>query len=158
VGPRRTIVSGALLAAAAACSATPPAEPPPPTRTVAAPPPVAPEPELTVTEHGVGITELRPGAGRGAVAGDTLEVHYVGRLEDGTEFESSRKRGTPYRFELGAEIVIPGWDEGLVGIRVGEIRRLIVPPSMGYGPRGSGEVPPDAMLEFDIELLSLERR
>ena len=115
----------------------------------------AEEPEMRLTEHGVGVIELRPGSGPEAVAGDRLEVHYVGRLEDGTEFDSSRKRDASFTFELGEGRVIDGWEEGLAGMRAGAIRRLIVPPSMGYGSRGAGAVPPDAILEFDVELLSI---
>ena len=110
---------------------------------------------MRLTEHGVGVIELRPGSGPEAVAGDRLEVHYVGRLEDGTEFDSSRKRDASFTFELGEGRVIDGWEEGLAGMRAGAIRRLIVPPSMGYGSRGAGAVPPDAILEFDVELLSI---
>jgi FKBP-type peptidyl-prolyl cis-trans isomerase len=114
-----------------------------------------PEPEMTLTEHGVGVIELRAGSGPAAAAGDSLEVHYVGRLDSGKEFDSSRARNASFTFELGGGRVIDGWEEGLAGMRVGEIRRLIIPPSMGYGARGVGAVPPNAILEFDMELLSL---
>jgi len=115
------------------------------------------ESDMEFTEGGVGIQELRVGKGVEAKPGMRLRVHYVGRLADGTEFDSSRERGESFAFELGDGIVLKGWDEGLAGMRVGGIRRLIVPSTLGYGKRGDPpKIPPNAVLEFDVELLEAE--
>ena len=109
-----------------------------------------------VSETGLGIEDLVLGHGAEAAVGSTLVVHYVGTLEDGTRFDSSRERGLPFELELGAERVIPAWEEGLVGMRVGGLRRLVVPPHLAYGARGQPpSIPPDAILEFVIELLDV---
>ena len=102
------------------------------------------------------IEDLRIGGGPAATGpGQFVTVHYTGWLSDGTEFDSSRG-GEPFAFPLGVGYVIPGWDEGLVGMRVGGRRRLTVPPGLGYGARGAGAlVPPDATLTFDVELLDI---
>jgi peptidylprolyl isomerase len=97
-------------------------------------------------------------AGTGAVAkkGDEIRVHYTGKLEDGRVFDSSLKRGVPFDFPLGAGRVIPGWDEGVIGMKVGGKRTLTIPPDKAYGERGAGGViPPNATLTFDIELLAI---
>jgi FKBP-type peptidyl-prolyl cis-trans isomerase len=112
--------------------------------------------ELELTEGGVSVEDLKPGHGAEARLGQRLTVHYVGRLENGTEFDSSRTRGTPFTFELGSGRVIAGWEEGIAGMRVGGLRRLIIPPHMAYGERGRGEIPPNAILEFDVELIDVE--
>lgn len=98
--------------------------------------------------------DLQVGEGVAAVAGDFLTVHYTGRLADGRVFDSSYDRNEPYTFRLGARAVIPGWDQGLVGMRVGGMRRLTIPPALAYGSQGSGPIPPNATLQFDIELLA----
>ena len=85
-----------------------------------------------------------------------VSVHYTGRLEDGTVFDSSSER-TPIRFRLGAREVIRGWDEGVVSMAVGQRRQLVVPPALGYGPRGAPPaIPPNALLHFDVELVHVE--
>jgi rhodanese-related sulfurtransferase len=85
-------------------------------------------------------------------------VHYTGWLEDGTKFDSSRDRNRPFEVTLGAGQVIPGWERGIEGMRVGGVRELIIPPELGYGSRGAGGViPPDATLRFEIELLEVQR-
>jgi FKBP-type peptidyl-prolyl cis-trans isomerase FkpA len=99
------------------------------------------------------ITE---GTGEVAKAGDTVEVHYTGTLRDGSTFDSSRDRGTPFSFPLGAGMVIKGWDQGVAGMRVGEKAKLTIPPSLGYGERGYPPViPANATLVFEVELLSI---
>lgn len=99
---------------------------------------------------------LRPGSGEGAKAGNTVTVHYTGTLENGQKFDSSLDRGEPFSFKLGAGTVIRGWDAGLVGMKVGEKRRLTVPPELGYGSRGvPGVIPPNATLIFEVELLGI---
>ena len=102
-------------------------------------------------------TDIKVGSGPEAKRGDTVKTHYVGTLADGKEFDSSRKHGRPFSFTLGQGRVIRGWDEGIVGMRAGGVRRLKVPPSMGYGARGMPPViPPRATLVFEIELLEIE--
>ncbi|HWK74171.1 MAG TPA: FKBP-type peptidyl-prolyl cis-trans isomerase [Povalibacter sp.] len=106
------------------------------------------------------------GTGEPIVAGEIAVVHYTGWLYDptapddqGRKFDSSRDRGQPFRFAVGAGSVIQGWDQGVVGMQVGGRRLLIVPSSLGYGPQGAGGViPPNAPLLFDIELLAIDKK
>merc|ERR1712079_389802 len=92
-----------------------------------------------------------------AMNGDMLEMHYTGTLEDGKKFDSSYDRSEPFKFQIGVGQVIKGWEEGVLGMCIGEKRRLIVPPELGYGDQGAGEViPGGATLYFDIELLETE--
>ena len=103
------------------------------------------------------IEDLRPGTGAEAKAGHKVSVHYVGTLTDGKKFDSSRDRGKPFEFSLGAGQVIKGWDQGVAGMKVGGLRKLTIPPSLGYGARGAGGViPPNATLMFDVELLGVK--
>jgi FKBP-type peptidyl-prolyl cis-trans isomerase len=103
----------------------------------------------------VTITDLVVGTGAQAVVGDTLSVNYTGWLADGTQFDSSYGK-QPFVFVLGAGKVIKGWDQGLVGMKIGGQRRLIVPPSLGYGASGYPPViPGNATLKFEVELLSI---
>ncbi|XP_065343786.1 peptidyl-prolyl cis-trans isomerase FKBP2 [Cloeon dipterum] len=91
--------------------------------------------------------------------GDFLHMHYTGKLEDGTEFDSSIPRNQPFTFTLGSGQVIKGWDQGLLGMCEGEKRKLVIPSDLGYGDRGSPpKIPPGATLIFDVELLKLERK
>jgi len=108
-------------------------------------------------EPTVAIDELSVGTGEAAGAGDRVQVHYVGTLADGSVFDSSRKRGQPFNFVLGGGQVIKGWDRGVLGMKVGGHRKLTIPPSLGYGPRGQPPaIPPDSTLVFDIELLAID--
>jgi FKBP-type peptidyl-prolyl cis-trans isomerase len=110
--------------------------------------------ELITTSSGLQYQDLVVGEGETANVGDAVSVHYTGWLEDGTKFDSSLDRGTPFEFLLGAGEVITGWDEGVVGMRVGGLRKLIIPPELGYGASGAGGViPPNATLIFEVELL-----
>jgi len=110
----------------------------------------------TTTATGLVIEDLGVGAGDAAAAGRSVTVHYTGWLADGTKFDSSRDRGEPFVFPLGARHVIAGWDEGVQGMRVGGVRRLTIPPALGYGARGAGGViPPHATLVFEVELLGV---
>ncbi|MEH2146705.1 FKBP-type peptidyl-prolyl cis-trans isomerase [Nostoc sp.] len=109
------------------------------------------------TPSGLKYVELKEGTGATPKPGQTVEVHYVGTLEDGTQFDSSRDRGQPFSFKIGIGQVIKGWDEGVSTIKVGGRRQLIIPPELGYGARGAGGViPPNATLLFDVELLGVK--
>ena len=95
------------------------------------------------------------GAGETPVPGDEIVVHYKGLLSDGTEFDSSHSRGKPFIFVVGQGRVIPGWDEALLKMQVGEKRTLIIPPNLGYGERGAGTIPPNSTLIFEVELINI---
>lgn len=107
------------------------------------------------TKSGLQYEILQPGSGAEAHSGHTVTVHYTGWLENGTKFDSSVDRGRPFEFELGQGQVIPGWDEGVKGMRVGEKRKLIIPANLAYGPSGRGKIPPNSTLIFDVELLGV---
>ncbi|MBD2515295.1 FKBP-type peptidyl-prolyl cis-trans isomerase [Nostoc sp. FACHB-973] len=112
---------------------------------------------VVTTPSGLKYVELTEGTGATPERGQTVEVHYVGTLEDGTQFDSSRDRGQPFKFKIGLGQVIKGWDEGLSTMKVGSRRQLIIPPELGYGSRGAGGViPPNATLLFDVELLGVK--
>ena len=114
----------------------------------------APTGGANVTE--LKIEELKVGNGAEAKAGQPVSVHYTGWLTDGKKFDSSLDRGQPFKFQLGAGQVIPGWDKGVAGMKVGGKRKLTIPPAMGYGERGAGGViPPNATLVFEVELLGV---
>lgn len=102
------------------------------------------------------IEDLKVGTGAEAVAGKKITVNYTGTLTDGTKFDSSLNPGrTPFEFNLGAGQVIEGWDKGFAGMKVGGKRRLTIPSSMGYGPQGTGPIPGNATLIFEVELLEV---
>lgn len=103
------------------------------------------------------IDDLKAGRGPAARPGQRITVHYSGWLEDGTRFDSSHERGKPFSFRLGAAEVILGWDDGLVGMQVGGLRRLRVPPKLAYGRRGRPGIPRNATLQFEVELLAIEQ-
>jgi FKBP-type peptidyl-prolyl cis-trans isomerase len=112
---------------------------------------------VVTTPSGLKYVELKEGTGATPQPGQTVEVHYVGTLEDGTQFDSSRDRGQPFSFKIGIGQVIKGWDEGVSTIKVGGRRKLIIPSELGYGARGAGGViPPNATLLFDVELLGVK--
>ena len=112
-------------------------------------------PDTTLTASGLSITELEVGDGAVAGPGQTVVVNYRGTLENGKEFDSSYGRG-PFNFPLGAGRVIKGWDEGVAGMKVGGKRILTIPPELGYGSRGAGNViPANATLIFEVELLKV---
>jgi FKBP-type peptidyl-prolyl cis-trans isomerase FkpA len=134
-------VAGVQRAVAAAGNAAP-------TKTTGAP---------SVTKSGLKYFELKVGTGVEAQAGKRVKVHYTGWLTDGKKFDSSVDRGEPLQFALGAGMVIKGWDEGVVGMKVGGKRQLHIAPELGYGARGAGGViPPNATLIFDVELVAVE--
>ncbi len=102
------------------------------------------------------IENLREGTGAEAAAGKTVTVHYVGTLTNGSKFDSSRDRGEGFTFKLGAGQVIAGWDQGVAGMKVGEVRKLTIPSHLAYGDRGFPPViPPKSTLVFEVELLSV---
>ena len=110
----------------------------------------------TTTASGLVIEDLTVGSGDLAAAGLHVTVHYTGWLTDGTKFDSSKDRNDPFVFPLGGRRVIAGWDEGVQGMRVGGVRKLTIPPALGYGARGAGGViPPNATLVFEVELLGV---
>ena len=114
--------------------------------------------DTRVTASGLKITELNLGDGAEAAAGQTVVVHYRGTLENGKQFDASYDRVTPFSFPLGAGRVIKGWDEGVVGMKVGGKRKLVIPPDLAYGSRGAGGViPPNATLTFEVELLDVQK-
>jgi peptidylprolyl isomerase len=109
-----------------------------------------------VTSSGLHYVDLRVGEGDAAASGKILEVHYVGWLGDGTRFDSTRDRDRPLTFRLGAGDALKGWDEGLVGMKVGGRRKLVIPPGLGFGKQGVGSVvPPNAVLYYEFELLGV---
>jgi len=114
--------------------------------------------DFGIKETGTGLKYqvIKAGTGASPKAGQTVVVHYTGTLEDGSKFDSSRDRNSPFSFKLGAGQVIKGWDEGLALMRVGDRYNLIIPSALGYGDRGAaGVIPPKATLIFDVELLSI---
>lgn len=115
---------------------------------------------ITATDSAKIVTEdLKVGTGTEVVAdkNQDLKVHYVGKLTDGKQFDSSRDRGpkggTPFEFKRGTGMVIKGWDEGLVGMKVGGLRKLTIPAEKGYGAQDMGAIPPNSTLVFEVELL-----
>ena len=150
----RTLLLGVLVAATG-CGPTPPAAPIP-DGTFAS----GLEVDLSSmerTETGLYIETLREGTGDVAEAGDQVVVHYEGWLPDGTLIDSSRARHEPLELPLGMDVVIDAWDQGIAGMRVGELRRIVAPPELAYGAGGSpGVVPPDTPLVFEIELLGIK--
>ena len=110
------------------------------------------------TPSGLAYVDLVPGSGASPVSGKQVKVHYTGWLENGTKFDSSVDRSEPFVFPIGAGQVIPGWDEGVMTMKVGGKRKLIVPPQLGYGAAGAGGViPPNATLIFEVELLDVQK-
>ena len=116
---------------------------------------------MPTTESGLQFEDLTVGDGPEAGYGQAVRVHYTGWLYEngaaGAKFDSSLDRQDPFEFLLGGGMVIPGWDEGLMGMKVGGTRRLIIPPTLAYGERGAGGViPPNATLQFDVQLLAVD--
>lgn len=114
------------------------------------------ESDYTVTESGLKYYDIVEGTGEAAAVGQTVSVQYTGWLEDGTQFDSSLTSGTPFSFTLGQNSVIAGWEEGLLGMKVGGKRQLVIPASLGYGESGAGSIPANATLIFEVELVSID--
>ena len=111
--------------------------------------------DITTLPSGLQYRVIKKGKGTSPSAKDRVQVHYTGKLLNGTVFDSSRKRGTPATF--GVNQVISGWTEALQKMREGDQWELFIPPNLGYGPRGQGQIPPNALLVFDVELLKVEK-
>jgi len=110
------------------------------------------------TDSGLKYTDVKVGSGASPVKGKQVKVHYTGTLENGKKFDSSVDRKEPFAFTIGVGQVIAGWDEGVMGMKVGGKRKLVIPSKLGYGERGAGGViPPNATLLFDVELLDVAK-
>ena len=103
------------------------------------------------------IEDLKVGTGPEAKLGDTVKVHYTGTLKNGTKFDSSYDHDKPFEFTLGAGEVIKGWDQGVVGMKVGGKRKLVIPPDLAYGKQAKGKIPPNSQLTFEIELQDISK-
>ncbi len=113
--------------------------------------------KMVTTVSGLKYVDLLEGAGSSPVKGKLVTVHYTGTLDNGKKFDSSVDRNEPFSFVIGVGQVIKGWDEGVMGMKVGGKRQLIIPANLGYGARGAGGViPPNATLHFDVELLGIK--
>jgi peptidylprolyl isomerase len=102
------------------------------------------------------IEDTQPGTGQEVKSGDTVVIHYNGTLTDGTKFDSSYDRGEPFETQIGTGQVIKGWDQGVVGMKVGGKRKLTIPPDLGYGAQGAGPIPPNSTLIFEVELVGIK--
>ena len=111
---------------------------------------------ITTTADGLQIQDLVVGTGQEVKSGDTVTVNYLGTLTNGTKFDSSYDRNQPFTTQIGVGQVIKGWDEGIVGMKVGGKRKLTVPPSLGYGSQNLGSIPPNSTLIFEVELLGIK--
>jgi len=113
--------------------------------------------EEQIMSNGLVIEDIKVGEGKEVEKYNIVTVNYTGLLEDGTKFDSSLNPGrTPFRFTVGAKQVIKGWDEGLIGMKVGGKRKLTIPPELGYGSRDNGPIPANSTLIFEIDLLGIE--
>ena len=111
----------------------------------------------SVLADGIQITNIIEGDGTEIVKHSKIQVHYTGKLQDGTKFDSSLDRGEPFTFQIGLRQVIEGWEIGLMGMKVGGKRTLVIPPELAYGDRGAGDlIPPNATLTFDVEIVDVE--
>ena len=155
---------GLMVMAVAGLMAPPVIAQQPPSKTTqsgksapAAKAPAKAEPAPVTTASGLKYWDLKLGGGAEAVKGKTVSVHYTGWLTNGKKFDSSVDRGQPFGFQIGAGRVIKGWEEGVVGMKVGGKRKLEIPPGLGYGAGGyPGAIPPNATLIFEIELLGVK--
>ncbi len=117
---------------------------------------ITPTPSINNTKK-LKITDTQLGEGEAVKTGDTVVMHYKGILDDGTEFDSSYKRNSPFITTIGIGTVIKGWDQGIPGMKVGGKRKLVIPPDLGYGENGAPpNIPPNATLTFDVELLEIK--
>ncbi len=141
-----------VLSAEPLPSAAPAASAPPRATAPNAPP--GPPPQLD--PDGLSIQDLKLGKGPALGKGQTAVVHYTGTLETGAVFDSSLTRGEPFSFAVGKRHVIEGWERGVLGMRKGGVRRVVIPPALGYGSRAMATIPANSTLIFEIELLGIE--
>ena len=113
--------------------------------------------KYTTTKSGLQYIDLKAGDGAPVNQGDSVHVHYTGWLENGKKFDSSLDRGPPFSFKIGQGSVIKGWEEGLIHMKVGSKRKLIIPPELGYGAKGAGVIPPNATLVFEVEIMGVNK-
>jgi len=154
-----TCAAAALLsiAAAALIAQDKPADKPAADKASADKPAAAPATEKkTTTSSGLVITIVEEAKNPGAMPGDIVWMHYTGKLSTGEQFDSSAGQ-KPFKFTLGKGEVIKGWDEGIVGMKVGEKRNLVIPPNLGYGPNARDKIPANSTLVFDIEMVGFAR-
>lgn len=119
------------------------------------PRPAGPPQEAVTQASGLITQVLRAGDGDAAKKGDKVSVHYVGTLQDGSKFDSSRDRDQPFSFWVGEGMVIAGWDEGVLGMKEGELKKLTVPPKLAYGTDAKPGIPASSTLVFEVELLDV---
>ncbi|MGH9854983.1 MAG: FKBP-type peptidyl-prolyl cis-trans isomerase [Blastocatellia bacterium] len=112
--------------------------------------------KAVTTPSGLKYEDIIVGTGPSPQPGQEVTVHYTGTLEDGTKFDSSLDRDKPFQFPIGMGRVIKGWDEGVMTMKVGGKRKLVIPPQLGYGARGVGPIPPNSTLVFEVELLGVK--
>jgi FKBP-type peptidyl-prolyl cis-trans isomerase len=110
---------------------------------------------LSIAAADLGIKDVKIGKGKEALRGTQVTVHYVGKLTNGQKFDSSRDRGKPFSFVLGENQVIQGWEKGILKMREGGVRKLTIPPELGYGSRATGPIPANSTLLFEVELLKV---
>ena len=111
---------------------------------------------MMTTDSGLMYEDVQEGSGESPVKGQKVTVHYTGTFPDGKKFDSSKDRGQPFTFTIGMGQVIKGWDEGVATMKPGGQRTLVIPPALGYGPRGiPGAIPPNSTLHFEVELISI---
>lgn len=110
---------------------------------------------VETSDNQINMETIQTGTGPEAKAGDKVTVHYAGTLTDGTKFDSSYDRGTPFTFTLGAGQVIAGWDQGVAGMKVGERRKLTIPPTLAYGDQAIGSIPANSTLIFEVEMIKI---
>lgn len=110
------------------------------------------------TASGLEYVDIEVGTGITPQKGNTCVVHYHGTLLDGTVFDSSKERGQPFEFQIGEGRVIKGWDEGVMSMKIGGKRKLVIPADLAYGPRQMGSIPPNSTLVFEVELLDIKSR
>ena len=138
-----------------ACDSAPESDEPPPENTPV--PRVIAEEDYTVKDTGLKLYDITVGTGEKVVAvGDQVSVHYHGWLTNNQLFDSSYISGDPFTFRMGSGTVIPGWEEGILGMRVGGERQLVIPPELAYGAAGRGPIPPNATIIFEVELVSIQ--
>jgi hypothetical protein len=171
LGLRTLLLAAAALSVCTVCTActaftepptpepvttqTPATPPPPPSAAASAAPSASAPAAPPAPEAPLSVTTTAQGKGPGAQNGDKVRVHYTGTLTNGTKFDSSRDRDKPFDFVLGKGMVIKGWDQGILGMKVGEKRKLVIPPSLAYGASARPRIPPNSTLNFDVELLAI---